>query len=75
MDSKTRSTVIYVFQDYYNLTLDSNLNDETLFQMNSRRCGVRDDFSNFHRYTIKWATIHLRWHYSYENPSVLEIDN
>jgi hypothetical protein len=71
VDSSTYKNALKLFQEYYNLEVDGELNNKTLELINMPRCGVQDDDVNFSTHRYKWNSKNVKWHYSLANQEIL----
>lgn len=67
------TNALVLFQEYYNLKIDSKINNETLRLISSPRCGVHDDLSTFTTSAHKWKSKNLKWHYALASSKVLRL--
>ncbi|XP_046407856.1 macrophage metalloelastase-like [Ischnura elegans] len=72
IDHTELKEALEIFQEYYNITKDGELNEMTLNLTNRPRCGVVDDpaFSVYH---YKWNKDIIKWHYGFVNSTYMEL--
>lgn len=62
------------FQEYYNITVDGTLNDETMSLINTPRCGNDDNPYNAFRIHDKiWKKHDLKWYFPLANPMIRNV--
>lgn len=64
---------LMLFQEYFNLHVDGEMNNETEQLIKSSRCGVRDYPVTYKANSIVWKKNNLSWHYALANDQVLNI--
>ncbi|XP_020299177.1 matrix metalloproteinase-14-like [Pseudomyrmex gracilis] len=66
---------VSLFQEFYNLPINGELNAETMRTMNRSRCGVRDIQTRYSNkeYIHKWPTTHLTWNFLFASRANLQI--
>lgn len=66
------SPYISIFQEYHKLTIDGQINNETLQLMKSSRCGNKD-IQDFTLWNTKWNTTVIKWHYYLGKPDIISL--
>lgn len=66
------SQYITIFQEFHKLTVDGQMNNETLSLMKTPRCGNKD-LEDFQVSKIKWNTTTIKWHYYLARPNVISL--
>ncbi|XP_020299161.1 matrix metalloproteinase-24-like [Pseudomyrmex gracilis] len=66
---------VSLFQEFYNLPINGELNAETMRTMNRPRCGVRDIQTRYlnKEYIHKWPTTHLTWNFLFASRANVQI--
>lgn len=67
------STALLMFQEFYNLPTDGELNNETVNLMLKPRCGNADIISDFQVSVYKWKKPVVSWHYYLANHQLLHL--
>lgn len=67
------SNALFMFQEFYNLPTDGELNNETVNLMLKPRCGNADIISDFQLSVYKWNKPVVSWHYYLANQQVLDL--